>query len=281
MTTRVPRYTSFSTAVQDVPPLPPPINPQWDYVLWNTTCRHLSRGQFIDGEAKSSQSTILPILIPVAIALGLYLVLFHVLVPTWRAHRERYRQYLPLHGASSLTSRLPHVLQPSTIGRGISSVLLRIFFPTSYALRQASAAQQNAASNGTTVYRASSVDGDSDDDEAALFTAESGEAMTNVPHAGSDPRDLNRRRRENMERYANRNMAYARAMEEGEDNRNATPTGGLVGGAMRPNPDREVHPETRLNRELEAGFRDDSDEDEEDDDGRGVTVGRRSFSANR
>jgi hypothetical protein len=250
---------------------------------------------------KSSQSTILPILIPVAIALGLYLVLFHVLVPTWRAHRERYRQvqlpqllryrsldqkanipqYLPLHGPSSLTSRLPHVLQPSTIGRGISNVLLRIFFPTSYALRQASAAQQNAAHNGTTVYRASSVDGDSDDDEAALFTAESGEAMTNVPHAGSDPRDLNRRRRENMERYANRNMAYARAMEEGEDNRNATPTGGLVGGAMRPNPEREVHPETRLNRELEAGFRDDSDEDEEDDDGRGVTVGRRSFSANR
>ena len=42
----------------------------------------------------------------------------------------------------------------------------------------------------------------------------------------------------------------------------------------------EPSPESRLSRELESGFRDDSDDDDEDED-RGVTVGRSSLSVSR
>ena len=85
-----------------------------------------------------------------------------------------------------------------------------------------------------------------------------------------------------MERFAGRNLAYARAMEDSNPPVTNPDTSisntGLVNGAR---PHNDVHPERRLSRELEAGFLDDSDEDEEADDRRGVTVGRRSFSVSR
>jgi hypothetical protein len=99
-----------------------------------------------------------------------------------------------------------------------------------------------------------------------------------------DPREAQRRRRENMERFAGRNMAYARAMGF-ETESDTAGSGGLMGGAAPRNnsvQNDSIQPERRLSRELEAGFRDDSDDDDDDDDDeRGVTVGRRSFSAAR
>jgi hypothetical protein len=44
------------------------------------------------GKKDASKPVFLPVLIPIAIALGAYLLLFHLIIPTWRAHRERYRQ---------------------------------------------------------------------------------------------------------------------------------------------------------------------------------------------
>lgn len=109
-----------------------------------------------------------------------------------------------------------------------------------------------------------------------------------VPHANSDPRDLARRRREGLDRFAGRNLAYARAMEGVADTNDDVAGngirggggGGLMGGARRPGVggNNEVHPERRLSRELEAGFRDDS---ESEGEGEGVTAGRRSFGVGR
>ncbi|ETN40703.1 uncharacterized protein HMPREF1541_04982 [Cyphellophora europaea CBS 101466] len=215
----------------------------------------------------SSKPMLLPVLIPIAIALGVYLLLFHLLIPTWRAHRERYRQYLPLHTSSQISSRLPAFLHPQTLSRGMHSIVLRIFFPSTWALSRYQDPSTSSRPNdpsSTTHRRTSTSSFDLDD--------ESGEAMIgfDVPRAdtdsAADPREANRRRRENMERFAGRNMAFARGMAGADD--------GIREGRSA------LHPERRLNRELEAGFMDDSEDDEEDDS-RGVTVGRQSFSASR
>ena len=164
------------------------------------------------------------------------------------------------------------------------NIVLRIFFPSTWAASHNSPSSHNA-NTGTTTYRRSSTSSSVD---SPLFSAEHGEAMvgfdvpsldnnhsqnTNNYHRPSqpeDPREANRRRRENMERFAERNMAFARGMTGGNDD------------GIREGRDVLMHPERRLNRELEAGFMDDSDdEDDVESDTRGVTVGRRSFSASR
>lgn len=156
------------------------------------------------------------------------------------------------------------------------NIVLRVFFPATWALNrysERSSSGTHTAADGSTTYRRASTSDSIDD---ALFSAESGEAMVgfDVPGVGTnavDPREANRRRRENMERFAERNMAFARGM-----------TGGGAGGdndGIRVG--RDAAPERRLNRELEAGFMDDSDDDDDETDDRGVTVGRRSFSTGR
>lgn len=145
-------------------------------------------------------------------------------------------------------------------------LVLRVFFPSTWAVDRYADRSTNANNDGTTYRRSSS-----DDVDDPLFTAESGEAMVgfDVPGVGTnvDPREANRRRRENMERFAGRNMAFARGMAGDND-------------GIREGRD-VVHPERRLSRELEAGFMDDSDDDDEESNNRGVTVGRQSFSASR
>jgi hypothetical protein len=153
------------------------------------------------------------------------------------------------------------------------NLVLRIFFPSTWAASHSSANNNTSTTsgNGTTTYRRNSTSSSID---SPLFSAEHGEAMVgfDVPTLNGnnteDPREANRRRRENMERFAERNMAFARGMTDANDD-------GIREGRDA------IHPERRLNRELEAGFMDDSDDEEEADESRGVTAGRRSFSASR
>jgi hypothetical protein len=165
------------------------------------------------------------------------------------------------------------------ISSGLHTLVLRIFFPSTYALHQ-----HQATSPSQPGLRRSSTSSTSSSEN--LFPAADAEAMVGFDMHPSgaprdiDPREAQRRRRENMERFAGRNMAYARAM--GYETEPDADGGGLMGGRGNTAQNDRVQPERRLSRELEAGFRDDSDDDDDDeDDNRGVTVGRRSFSAVR
>jgi hypothetical protein len=165
------------------------------------------------------------------------------------------------------------------------TLVLRLFFPSTWAVSRHNPSNIHLTTsptspNGTTTYRGRSSTS-SDGADSPLFSAESGEAMVgfDVPGTNSgplDPREANRRRRENMERFAERNMAFARGMASG----NGNDDDGIRVGRDARGP--VVHPEGRLNRELEAGFMDDSEEEgESEDDEEGVTVGRRSMSRGR
>ena len=175
------------------------------------------------------------------------------------------------------------------------TLVLRIFFPSTWALHQASRSQHDPLTSPTSPSsrrrrRNSSNSSSSEDDN--LFPAAAGEAMVgfDIPNGAppglEDPRDAQRRRRENMERFAGRNMAYARAMgfsageNDAQEATNNRPS--LFSGPPRMTTQNDqLAPERRLSRELEAGFRDDSDDEDDEDHDRGVTVGRRSISRTR
>jgi hypothetical protein len=217
------------------------------------------------------KTTVLPILI----ALLLYLFLFHALLPLYRRHRARYSQYLPLNS-----------LQPSTLSTRARSTIFRIFFPSHW-----------ARSNP----RRLSVSSTTSHPENELFTDEHGEAMvgfdlpqnrggsrntttTNIgvnranstsptpnttsPHPQEDPTPQSqRRRRDDINRYATRNILAAREMNASSPT-DTTATTNIFTYNDPP-------PERRLSRELEEVFRDDSaDEDSEEE----VTVGRGRIS---
>jgi hypothetical protein len=89
-------------------------------------------------------------------------------------------------------------------------------------------------------------------DEGTLFDEESGEAMV-----GFDVQERNRRRNGLERQVSNMNAATRTIRNQGGE--------GLSADSNR-----------RLSRELEEGFRDDSDDESDEDQ---VVVGRRSISA--
>ncbi len=178
------------------------------------------------------------------ISAALYLVIFHALLPLYRRHRARYSQYLPLQPAtSSLSSHLPSALQPSSLRDRLSTLFFRLFLPSTWSFR--------GRFGGALGRRDSVVSADGE-----LFDAESGEAMV-----GFDVQDRTRRR-DGMERQVTNMNAATRT----------------VSGAINP-PRRVVESDRRLSRELEEGFRDDSEDD--DGDEHQVVVGGRNSSVRR
>ncbi|EXJ75575.1 uncharacterized protein A1O5_00081 [Cladophialophora psammophila CBS 110553] len=184
------------------------------------------------------------ILLPLFISLALYLLAFHVLLPLYRRHRARYSQYLPLplqsvqSASISLSTRLFHSMIPASARFILPAVFARFFVPSAWSYRPTRGRSNSIVSA----------------DEGTLFDEESGEAMV-----GFDAQERSRRR-DAMERQVSNMDAATRTVSRS----------GGIGGVPNSDSDR------RLSRDLEEGFRDDSDEDDEDDQ---VVVGRRSSSA--
>ena len=191
------------------------------------------------------------IIIPILVALFLYLLLFHALLPLYQRHRARYAQYLPLN-------TLPSSLAPSSLRSRLSSVFLRIFVPSSWPYRS-SHTSHSRSSHTRRPSIPSTISEEEFDNASDRFSDDHGESMIGFDMS---LQDQNRRRRDGMERQVARGILAAREMN--------APVAVYE----------EPPPERRLSRELEEVFRDDSDSESEDDT-RGVTVGRRSLSVSR
>ncbi|KAH0846981.1 hypothetical protein AYO21_02323 [Fonsecaea monophora] len=184
------------------------------------------------------------ILLPLFISLILYLVVFYALLPLYRRHRARYSQYLPLplesvqSASASLSTRVLNSVIPAQLRNMLPALFTRIFMPSTWAFRTSHGRSNSIVSA----------------DDGTLFDEESGEAMV-----GFDAQERNRRR-DAMERQVSNMDA-------------ATRTVSRSGGLARQH---ESDSNRRLSRELEEGFRDDSDEDDQDDQ---VVVGRRGSGA--
>ncbi|EXJ80417.1 hypothetical protein A1O1_08562 [Capronia coronata CBS 617.96] len=160
----------------------------------------------------------------------LYLVIFHALLPLYRRHRARYSQYLPLQ-SGSLSSHLPESLQPSSLRDSLSTLMYRLFLPSTWAFRNRFRRPESVVNT-----------------DAELFDEESGEAMV-----GFDVQERSRRR-DGMERQLANMHAATRT----------------VSRSTLPEPDSN----RRLSRDLEEGFRDDS-EDEGEGGAHAVAGGQR------
>ncbi|KEF61430.1 uncharacterized protein A1O9_02996 [Exophiala aquamarina CBS 119918] len=172
------------------------------------------------------------ILLPMFISLGLYLLIFHALLPLYRRHRARYSQYLPLQTATStISSHLPEFLQGLSLRDRLSHMFFRVFLPSTWAIRNRFMRRRDSVI---------SADGE-------LFDEESGEAMV-----GFDVQERNRRR-DGMERQVSNMDAATRTVARGTN-----------GPIVRHPPPEEVDSNRRLSRELEEGFRDDSDDEGDD-----------------
>ncbi|KIX94264.1 uncharacterized protein Z520_09974 [Fonsecaea multimorphosa CBS 102226] len=184
------------------------------------------------------------ILLPLSISLFLYLMVFYVLLPLYRRHRARYSQYLPLplqsvqSASASLSSRLLNIIAPAHVRHGLPTLFTRLIVPSTWSFRRSRGRSNSIVSV----------------DEGTLFDEESGEAMV-----GFDAQERNRRR-DAMERQVSNMDAATRTVSRGAG----------MGGEHVSDSNR------RLSRELEEGFRDDSDNEDEDDQ---VVVGRRGSSA--
>ncbi|RMZ83728.1 hypothetical protein DV738_g951, partial [Chaetothyriales sp. CBS 135597] len=221
-------------------------------------------------------------LVPIVIALALYILICHVLLPFIRKHQARYSQYLPLSAtasaATAFSSRLPSAIRPSTIRANAVDGLTRVFLPSTWALRQAERRQEEG--------RRGSSDS-STSDEHILMTDESGEALVNFDYSNNTGtiHDQNRRRRDAMERQVARGLQAAREMGMGmgesdsdieQQHLTAAATLGHVPAQIGTTLT-SVPPEQRLSRHLEEGFRDDSDDGEgqgDEDGDNAVTLGR-------
>ncbi|EXJ63154.1 hypothetical protein A1O7_03599 [Cladophialophora yegresii CBS 114405] len=202
----------------------------------STTATASTKGADMAGGIGTFSRTIL---LPLLLALALYLVLFHALIPLYRRHRARYAQYLPLQTASSLSSHLPSSLQPSSLRDKLSTLFLRLFLPSTWAFRDRFFPGRGRANSIVSA------------DDGALFDEESGEAMV-----GFDVQERNQRRN-GLERQVS-NMHAATRTVSGQRNEPVA-----------------VDSNRRLSRDLEEGFRDDSDDESEEGQ---VVVGRRSTS---
>ncbi|KAJ4378727.1 hypothetical protein N0V86_005598 [Didymella sp. IMI 355093] len=145
------------------------------------------------------------ILVPLFIALALYLSATLFILPFVRRHRTRYSQYLPMP-----TSMATHAADWRT---KLSDALYNLFLPTTWTRRPP-------------------LHVHNDDDESSDFDDDEGEGMV-----GFDPLDESRR--------------------EALDQRRSM-----------------VEEERRLGRELEQGFKDDSDDDDVDDTRRSLSRSR-------
>lgn len=182
------------------------------------------------------------ILLPLSIAFLIYFLLFHGLIPLYRRHRARYSNYTPLI-PSSLTTTLstytPSFLSNLTshfTSRVQNSIFLSLLLPSTWSARGRYDANGNftwrtpfeASRHGVNPFlpRASHEE----DDVVDLFDDEEGEGMV-----GFDV-EAGRRERE----------AVARLHPEADTRQTMVDSG------------------RRLSRELEEGFRDDSDNEEND-----------------
>ncbi|ORY07152.1 hypothetical protein BCR34DRAFT_28711 [Clohesyomyces aquaticus] len=147
------------------------------------------------------------ILIPLFLALLLYLLLAHLVIPFVRRYRTRYSQYLPMPSSFEGVTNTTHSWRTR-----ISDAVYNLFVPSSWTHRRVV-----------------------DHHEEELFDDEEGEGMI-----GFDP--IDDRRREALEQ---------RRSMMGEDGQ-------------------------RLGRDLEEGFKDDSDDEAEDDRRRSLTRTRTS-----
>jgi hypothetical protein len=192
--------------------------------------------------AKSTSSFLRSVVAPLIIAVLLYAILFYAILPLYRRHRDRYSGYSTLL-PPSLTSRLSHYT-PTFIStpfewltdRLANSLLISLFTPRNWHSRTAAAGGDHgfswrynpeAARHGVNPFIPRAADEDT-------FDEEEGEGMVGFDvrgqqDAGALPRMVDR------ERYA------------------VTLVEGAAGDSGR-----------RLSRELEEGFRDDSDGEEDE-----------------
>ncbi|EHY56635.1 hypothetical protein HRR83_002283 [Exophiala dermatitidis] len=180
------------------------------------------------------------ILLPLFISAGLYLILFHALIPLYRRHRARYSQYLPLQSPNG-TTLFPESLRPSSLRDSISNILYRLFLPSTWAFRNRGSTGRGGATTGRVVNNA----------DAELFDVESGEAMVGFD---SDVQDRSRRR-DGMERQLADMDAATRTVS-----RSSQPP-----AYSHTLPPTSADSDRRLSRDLEEGFRDDSSEEDEDE----------------
>jgi hypothetical protein len=186
--------------------------------------------------AKGISSFLKSVVAPLIIAVLLYALLFYVLLPLYRRHRDRYAGYSTLL-PSSITSRVSQYT-PSFIStlferitdRLSNSLVIHLFTPSNWHTRNSAGADHSfnwrynpeAARHGVNPFIPRAAD------EEETFDEEEGEGMVGFDvrghqDAGALPRAVDR------ERYA------------------ATPV------------DNSEDSGRRLSRELEEGFRDDSD----------------------
>jgi hypothetical protein len=202
--------------------------------------------------ARGTSSFFKSVVAPLGIAILLYALLFHALLPLYRRHRERYSGYTTLL-PSSFTSRVAQYT-PSFISKPFewisdrlsNSLIIQLFRPGNWHTRNSASADHSfnwrynpeAARHGVNPFIPRAADEDD------TFDEEEGEGMVGFDvrgrqDAGALPRMVDR------ERYA------------------VTPVESATEDSGR-----------RLSRELEEGFRDDSDDDEDEDDGRRRTLAR-------
>lgn len=195
--------------------------------------------------AKGISSFLKSVVAPLAIAILLYAVL-HALVPLYRRHRERYANYTPML-PEAVTSRISALI-PTFIStpfewftdRLSNSLVLNLFTPSNWHAHSAAADRSfnwrynpEAARHGINPFIARAAD------EEEVFDEEEGEGMVGFDVRGQQdsaavPRPVDR------ERYAVQVTDAVHANDSGR----------------------------RLSRELESGFKDDSDDDGGESDGR-------------
>lgn len=201
--------------------------------------------------AKGTSNFLKSVVTPLAVAILLYALLFHALLPLYRRHRSRYANYTPML-PESLTSRISQYT-PSFITtpfewiteRLSNSLVFQLFSPSNWHARASASADTSfswrynpeAARHGVNPFIPRA------EDSEELFDEEEGEGMVGFDvrseqDSAAVPRPIDR------ERYA------------------VTPVENAASDSGR-----------RLSRELEEGFRDDSD----DDDG-GEGEGRRTMA---
>jgi hypothetical protein len=197
--------------------------------------------------AKGTSSFLRSVVAPLIIAVLLYALLFYAILPLYRRHRDRYSGYSTLL-PSSVTSRLSQYT-PSFIStpfewitdRLSNSLVIHLFMPSNWQTRNRASADHSfswrynpeAARHGVNPFIPRAAD------EEDTFDEEEGEGMVGFDvrahqDAGALPRTIDRER-------------YAVTLVEGA----AEDSG------------------RRLSRELEEGFRDDSDGE---DDARRATA---------
>lgn len=174
-----------------------------------------------------------------------------MLLPFYRRYRadiSRYSQYAPITSTLQSTTSIfsdyvPEALRPRSIKEKLGDLLLRVFLPSTWAIRHRGAGEAEGR--------------DSSEDDGGLFDEESGERMVGF--------DMDQSRR---------GAGGQRRVESRMGIRDPGETEAINAAVSRPLR-RDDMSTRRLSRELEEGFMDESDEEDNEDQ---VTVGRRRAS---